>query len=76
MKSTSPSRLSFAALIIVSFGCFIYVNTTSLDRTLQVQGMHEPTVESVEKVSQNAKMPDLTLFKNVVVLIQKFLTAK
>jgi uncharacterized protein (UPF0333 family) len=76
MKSTSPRHLLFAVLVLMSLGCFIYVNTTSLDRTLQAQGMNEPTVESVEKVSQNAKMPDLTLFKNGVVLIQKFLTAK
>jgi hypothetical protein len=76
MKSTSPKSILFAALILMSLGCFIYVNTTSLDRTLQVQGINEPTVETVEKVGQNSKMLDLALFKNIVVVVQKFLTAK
>jgi hypothetical protein len=73
MKSTSLKSTIFGALVLVSLSCFIYVNTTSLDRTLQVEGVAQPTVE---KVGQNAKMPDLTLLKNVLTLFQTFLPAK
>ncbi|MDZ7880115.1 MAG: hypothetical protein U5L45_20725 [Saprospiraceae bacterium] len=72
MKSTSLKSILCAALVIVSVGCFIYVNTSSLDRTLQVQ----VTIESAENEAQNAKMPDLTLLKSAITLIQTFLPAK
>lgn len=76
MKSTSLKTILFAALALVSLSCFIYVNTTSLDRTLQVQGASHPTVETVEEVGKNAKMPDLSLIKNVLTLVQTFFPAK
>jgi hypothetical protein len=75
MKSTSLKSALFTALVLLSVGCFIYVNTTSLDRTLQVEGTAS-TVESAEKVEHNAKMPDLTLIKSAITLIQTFLPAK
>jgi hypothetical protein len=76
MKSTSLKSTLFGALVLLSLSCFIYVNTTSLDRTLQVEGVAQPTVETAEKVGQNAKMPDLTLLKNVLTLFQTFFPAK
>jgi hypothetical protein len=76
MKSTSLKSSLFAALVLVSLGCFIYVNTTSLDRTLQVEGITKPTVETAENVGKNAKMPDLTLVKSVLSLVQTFFPAK
>jgi hypothetical protein len=69
MKSTSFKSVLFAALALISLSCFIYVNTTSLDRTLQVAGVNQPTVETV-------KMPDLTLVKSVLTLVQTFFPAK
>jgi hypothetical protein len=75
MTSTSLKSTLFAALVLVSLSCFIYVNTTSLDRTLQVESA-QPTIETAEKVGQNAKMPDLTLVKGVLTLIQTFFPAK
>jgi hypothetical protein len=76
MKSTSLKSSLVAALVLVSLGCFIYVNTTSLDRTLQVEGIAQPTVETAENVGKNAKMPDLTLVKSVLSLVQTFFPAK
>jgi hypothetical protein len=76
MKSTPLKSVLFAALALVSLSCFIYVNTTSLDRTLQVAGVNQPTVETVEEVGKNAKMPDLTLVKSVLTLVQTFFPAK
>jgi hypothetical protein len=73
MKSTSLKSAFFAALVLVSVGCFIYVNTSSIDRTLQVQGV---TIESAENEARNTKMPDLTLLKSAITLIQTFLPAK
>ena len=75
MKSTSLKSALFAALVLVSVCCFIYVNTTALDRTLQV-GLTVSPIESAEKVEHNAKMPDLTLIKSAITLIQTFLPAK
>jgi hypothetical protein len=73
MKSTSLKSAFFATLVLVSVGCFIYVNTSSIDRTLQVQGV---TIESAENEARNTKMPDLTLLKSAITLIQTFLPAK
>jgi hypothetical protein len=76
MKSSSLKSVLFAALALVSLSCFIYVNTTSLDRTLQVESANPSTVDVVEEVEHKAKMPDLTLMKNVWVLVQTFFPAK
>ena len=76
MKSTSIKSALFAALVLISLSCFIYVNTTSIDRTLQVETPAKPSVEAAEEVSRNAQMPDLTLFKGAVFLIQNFFPAK
>jgi hypothetical protein len=73
MKSTSLKTTFCAALVLLSVGCFVYVNTSSLDRTLQVQGV---SIESAEKEARNTKMPDLTLLKSAITLIQTFLPAK
>lgn len=75
MTSTSLKSALFTALVLVSVGCFIYVNTTALDRTLQV-GVTVSPIESAEKVEHNTKMPDLTLIKSAITLIQTFLPAK
>jgi hypothetical protein len=72
MKSTSYKKALFATIALISLSCFIYVNTSSLDRTLQVESVEQ----AAEKVGQNAKMPDLTLFKSAVALIQTFFPAK
>ena len=76
MKSTSIKSALFAALVLISLSCFTYVNTTSIDRTLQVETPAKPSVEAAEEVSRNAQMPDLTLFKSAVFLIQNFFPAK
>jgi hypothetical protein len=76
MKSTSIKSALFAALVLVSLSCFVYVNTTSIDRALQVEGITQPTVKAAKAASQNAQMPDLTLFKGVISLVQTFFPAK
>ena len=76
MKSASIKSGLFAALVLVSLSCFIYVNTTSIDRTLKVETSAKPSVEAAEVVSPNAQMPDLTLFKSAVFLVQNFFPAK
>ncbi len=72
MTSTTIKKGLFAALALVSLSCFIYVNTSSLDRTLQVESVEQ----AAEQVSQNVKMPDLTFFKSAIALIQTFFPAK
>lgn len=76
MKSTSIKSALFAALALVSLSCFVYVNTTAIDRTLQVQGISQPNVETAKKMEKNAQMLDLTLFKGAITLIQTFFPAK
>ena len=76
MKSTSIKSALFAALVLVSLSCFIYVNTTSIDRALQVETRAKPSLEAAEEASRNAQMPDLTLFKSAVSIIQNFFPAK
>ena len=76
MKSASIKSALFAALVLVSLSCFTYVNTTSIDRTLKTETSAKPCVEAAEEVSRNAQMPDLTLFKSAVFLIQNFFPAK
>jgi hypothetical protein len=76
MKSASVKNALFAALALVSLSCFIYVNTTSIDRALQAEGVATSNVLKAEKPSKNAQMPDLTLFKSAISLIQNFFPAK
>ncbi len=76
MKSTSVKTALFAALVLVSLSCFIYVNTTSIDRALQVEGVAQSTVLNAENKAKNAQMPDLALFKSAISLIQNFFPAK
>ena len=76
MKSTTIKPTLVTALVLFSLSCFLYVNTTSLDRTLKVESVPQSTVETAENVGKNAKMPDLTLLKNVLTLIQTFFPAK
>lgn len=76
MKSTSIKSVLFAALALISLSCFVYVNTTAIDRTLQVQGISQPSVETAKKMEKNAQMLDLTLFKGAITLIQTFFPAK
>ena len=76
-STTSLKSALFAALVLVSLSCFIYVNTSSTDRTLHAEGVAQPTpVETAEKVGKNAKMSDLTLVKHAVTMIQTFFPAK
>ena len=76
MKSTSVKSALFAALVLISLSCFIYVNTTSIDRALQVETPAKTSLEAAEEASRNAQMPDLTLFKRAVSIIQNFFPAK
>ena len=76
MKSTSVKSALFAALALVSLSCFIYVNTTSIDRALQAEAPAKPSLEAAEEASRKAQMPDLTLLKRAVSIIQNFFPAK
>ena len=76
MKSTSVKNALFIALAFVSLSCFVYVNTTAVDRALQVEGVAQSAVLKAEKTPKNAQMPDLALFKSAISLIQNFFPAK
>lgn len=76
MKSTTVKSALFAALVLTSLSCFIYVNTTPIDRTLQVETTVKSSVENAEEVTQNAQMLDLILFKGAVSLVKTFFPAK
>jgi hypothetical protein len=76
MKSTSIKSALFAALVLISLSCFVYVNTTAIDRTLQVQGISQPSVDAAPKMEKNGKTLDLALFKGAITLIQTFFPAK
>ena len=76
MKSTSIKTVLFAALVLISLSCFIYVNTTSVDRALQAEGVTTSTVLNAENKAKNAQMTDLALFKSAISLIQNFFPAK
>lgn len=76
MKSTSVKNALFAALALVSLSCFVYVNTTAVDRALQVEGVAQSTVLRAEKPPKTAQMTDLALLKSAISLVQKFFPAK
>ncbi len=76
MKSTSIKNALFAALALVSLSCFVYVNTTAVDRALQVEGVAQSAVLNAENKAKNAQMTDLTLFKSAISLIQNFFPAR
>jgi hypothetical protein len=76
MKSTSIKNALFAALVLVSLSCFVYVNTTAVDRALQVEGITESALKTAENTPKSAQMADLALFKSAISLIQNFFPAK
>ena len=76
MKSKSLKSTFFALLILVSFTCFIYVNTTPIERALSVETITHTSKSDEEKAEKNSKMPDLALVKSVLTIFQKFLPAK
>ena len=76
MKSTSVKNALLIALALVSLSCFVYVNTTAIDRALQVEGAVQSTVLKAENTPKNAQMPDLALFKGAISLIHNFFPAK
>ncbi len=76
MKSTSVKNALFAALVLVSLSCFVYVNTTAVDRALQVEGVAPSAVLRAEKSPKTAQMTDLALLKSAISLVQKFFPAR
>ncbi len=76
MKINSIKSVFFAALILVSFSCFVYVNTAPIDSALSVETISRPVKSDDEKAEKQSKMPDLALAKSVLTIIQKFLPAK
>ena len=76
MKSTSVKNALFAALVLVSLSCFVYVNTAAVDRALQVEGVAQSAVLSAEKTPKSVQMADLALLKSAISLIQNFFPAK
>lgn len=76
MKNRTIKSAFFASLILVSISCFIYVNTASIDRALNVEMIDRPTKTDDSQVEKESKMPDLAFVKGVVTIIQKFLPAK
>lgn len=76
MKSTSVKNALFAALVLVSLSCFIYVNTTAVNRALQVEVVAQSAVLKAEKTPKSVQMADLALLKSAISLIQNFFPAK
>ncbi len=76
MKSKSLKSAFFASLILLSFTCFVYVNTMPIERALSVETMTRTSKSDDEKAEKNSKMPDLALVKSVLTIFQKFLPAK
>ena len=66
----------FAALLLVSLSCFVYINTTPIDRALSVETPIQPVKTGAVQEETNSKMPDLAFVKGVVNLLQRFLPAK
>lgn len=76
MKSKSIKNALFAALALVSLSCFVYVNTTSVDRALKAEGITQSALKTAEETPKSAQMADLALFKSAISLIQTFFPAK
>ena len=76
MKSTTVKSALFATLVLVSLSCFIYVNTTPIDRALQVETTAKSSVQTAEEVGRSTQMLDLTLFKGAISLVLTFFPAK
>ena len=78
MKDRTIKSALFAALILLSLTCFVYVNTATIEsaNTLSVEKMTQTTRADEEKTEKNTKMPDLVLVKSVLTIFQKFLPAK
>ena len=76
MKNKPLKSAFFASLILLSLSCFVYVNTTPLERALSVETITHTTKSDEEKAEKNSKMPDLALVKCVLTIFQKFLPAK
>ena len=69
----SPLRSAFfAAIMIVSASCFVYVNAHSTSET--ANAVKTLTVQTTPV--KDTKMPDLKLVKSVMDFIGKFVTAK
>jgi hypothetical protein len=76
MKNKSLKSAFFASLMLLSFTCFVYVNTTPIERALSVETITQTSKSDEEKTEKNSKMPDLALVKSVLTIFQKFLPAK
>ena len=76
MKNKSFKSAFFASLMLLSFTCFVYVNTTPIERALSVETITQTSKSDEEKTEKNSKMPDLALVKSVLTIFQKFLPAK
>ncbi len=76
MKNRSIKSAFLASLILLSLTCFVYVNTTPIERVLSVETITSSTKSDEDKVEKDSKMPDLVLVKNVLIIVEKFLPAK
>jgi hypothetical protein len=59
-------------LLVVSFACFLYVNTATIAETSAVQT--NLTVRNTPV--KETKMPDLKIITSIVDLVGRFMTAK
>ena len=72
MRVSNLKPVFVIAILVVSFNCFIYVNTAP---TADVS-MSQTTLKVENVPVKETRMPDLKLVKSVVDLIGKFMTAK
>ena len=76
MKSRTVKSAFFASLVLLSLTCFVYVNTTPIERAISAETISYSTKSDEDKLEKDSKMPDLVLVKTVLTIFQKFLPAK
>jgi hypothetical protein len=76
MKSEKLKSALLVCLTLISLSCFVFVNTTSVNSALSVDVKTVSTTTAEAEADEARTNWDLTLIKNAVVVIQKFLPAK
>jgi hypothetical protein len=76
MKSKNSKLIFKFSILAFSLVCFFAVNMANIDNANQSNIANLSNIESRELPLKDSRMPDLKLFKNVIILIGKFLPAK
>jgi hypothetical protein len=72
MRRSNSKSVFAILLLVVSFACFLYVNTATIAETNTVQ----TNLTVVNNPVKETKMPDLKIITYVFDLIGRFMTAK